>query len=389
MKQQNIALADIVPNPWRDMEVYPINDEHVQELRTSMKQHGFFGGIKGRRRNGKVELGCGHQRIAAARKESLDTVPIFIDDIDDDQMLRLMVDENATQQGYSGAAVLADVGAVVRRLADALLDPDQEQEHVRTIVRTCFESRKSFDISRALLLAGKKDPNRSGGLGVDLIRCYLGGGKPDKASRGERQIREALTTLRQSGRYDEIIDDELAKHPQPGALSGEKDKAVIEKGAKRPKVFDDRCTAVFPSAHQAQAFREAVTTEGGKRFIGVSEQLPLAKKIMNPANYADFEKKQRQAPYIKQQVKYVIDDAVKAQRDIDKEEKERFLREQVEEQIDSELHSARASVRSLISAMAKISVLAEKYPHHPKIGGFGAKLDELARIIKTFTAKLD
>jgi ParB family chromosome partitioning protein len=97
MKMQNVSLSDIVPNPWRDMKLYPLDTDHVAELRSSINDHGFFGGVKGRRRNGKIELGCGHMRIEAARKARLDSVPIFIDDMDDDTMLRLMTDENATQ----------------------------------------------------------------------------------------------------------------------------------------------------------------------------------------------------------------------------------------------------------------------------------------------------
>jgi hypothetical protein len=38
---------------------------------------------------------------------------------------------------------------------------------------------------------------------------YLGDGEPKKARRSERQIREAIYTLKESGDYDDIVDAAL------------------------------------------------------------------------------------------------------------------------------------------------------------------------------------
>src|SRR5262245_31836874 len=125
MKLQNIPLDQIIWNHWRDKDLYPIDADHVKELRESIDDHGFFGGVKGRRINGKVEIGCGHMRVEAARKAKLETIPVFIEDLDDDQMLRLMTDENALQAGSSPGAVMNEVAAVTKRLMEGLLDqPD-------------------------------------------------------------------------------------------------------------------------------------------------------------------------------------------------------------------------------------------------------------------------
>jgi len=37
---------------------------------------------------------------------------------------------------------------------------------------------------------------------------------------------------------------------------------------------------------------------------------------------------------------------------------------------------------------AKLIHLAEKFPKHPKLGGFSAKLDELVGVIQQFSKKL-
>jgi ParB-like chromosome segregation protein Spo0J len=148
MKIQNVPIADIVPNPWRDMKLYPLDDDHVAELRASIADHGFFGGVKGSRINGKVELGCGHSRIEAARAAKLDTVPIFIGDIDDDGMLRLMTDENATQSGSNPGAVLNEVAAVTRRIIDGVLSPTI----VPLSVAKAFENQRGIERTKTLAL---------------------------------------------------------------------------------------------------------------------------------------------------------------------------------------------------------------------------------------------
>src|SRR4051794_38190724 len=116
MQMEYIPVTQIVNNPWRNTDLFPISADHVRELTNSIGDHGFFGGIKARRRNGQVELGCGHARVEAARIAGLKEVPIFIDDLDDDEMLRLMTDENATQAGSSPGAALNEVAAITQRI---------------------------------------------------------------------------------------------------------------------------------------------------------------------------------------------------------------------------------------------------------------------------------
>jgi hypothetical protein len=82
-------------------------------------------------------------------------------------------DENATQGGYSGAAVLADVAAVMRRLVGILLD---ESGGFAQIQAKLFEGKLGFTQARGKLLARIADPDKDGGLGWPVIMRYLGSG---------------------------------------------------------------------------------------------------------------------------------------------------------------------------------------------------------------------
>lgn len=385
MKLQNVPIDQIAWNPYRDMEVYPIDADHVDKLRKSIVQHDFFGGIKGRRHNGKIEIACGHHRIEAARKEKHETVPIFVDEMTDDEMVALMATENATQGGYSAAAVNNDVAAAMRRLITILLGTT---DHFASNVAKWFEGKKGFEIARGKLLARIDDPDRDGGLGWPLILRYLGNGNEIKSPHSKKQVIEAIATLKQSGRYDDIVDTEISKYelplPETRRRKSEPSAAVATKKPRPPRAYDDRCASVFPNETQAKAFREAVTTEAAKRFIPVNQQLPLARKIMDPKQHKEFDKKQTGAPYIKTQVHAVIDLASRKQREIDAAEREAFAAAQREERIDAELHSVNASIRSLHSGLARMRDLAMQNPGHPKIGGFVVKLEQLAAAIDTF-----
>jgi predicted glycosyl hydrolase (DUF1957 family) len=94
------------------------------------------------------------------------------------------------------------------------------------------------------------------------------------------------------------------------------------------------------------------------------------------------------APLIKKMVQARVQDYMQAQREIDKEERERYLAEQRESRVDNEIKSANSNLRGLLSAIAKLIDLAEQFPGHPKLGGFSARLDRLTDAIQQFSKKL-
>lgn len=118
-----VLLSKIRDNPWRNLVLYPLDESQIDKLVHSINRHGFFGGVRARKvTGGEYELACGHHRIAAARKVGMTSVDIDVRDMSDDEMIRLMVSENAIQAGVKAAAVMNEVGAVTRRFARALLE---------------------------------------------------------------------------------------------------------------------------------------------------------------------------------------------------------------------------------------------------------------------------
>jgi len=91
-----VKIGDLTPNPFRNMEHYPIDKAKVEALAASINQTGFWDNILARKVNGKVQIAYGHHRLAALRKaQGLDEiVDIPVKDLDDATMLKIMANEN-------------------------------------------------------------------------------------------------------------------------------------------------------------------------------------------------------------------------------------------------------------------------------------------------------
>jgi hypothetical protein len=389
MKTQLVPLDQIVWNRFRDFSLYPLDEGHLEDLEKSLDTHDFFGGVKARRLDdGKIEIGCGHRRIMAARHSGKFTaVEIYVDEITDDDMVRLMAVENATHSGVNPGAVLNEVAAVTRRLVQILLGG-----FVQTWTKL-FDGQHGFDVARGKLMKRIYDPNSEGGLGWLVVMRYLGDGDEKKSPRSKPQIVEALSTLKQSGKYDEIVDAEVVKHKPPVRdKPSAKTKAVAttkEPTSIRRRVLDERTAALFPNDYQFQAFRRAVTTEAGKKAIPVEQQYDLAKSILAAHDHPELGTKRMGAPFVAKMVEDRVHQFMNEQRKVDKEERDRYYLEQVEGRIDAELANANRWLRTLLSVLLTLDELARQYPAHPKIGGFSAKLDNLRNMIDQLAGRFD
>lgn len=310
-----LELSKIVPNPWRDFELYPIDSDQVDRLVRSIGSTGFWVGVQVRRRGKVYQLAAGHHRVEAARKSGLTNVNAEVLDLDDDQMLRILTAENATQHVNNAAASLDAVAAISKRIAYFLLR--YERGDVATIVATWAPSLHAWDIQRGLLISGR-------GIGHEAIEAY--GGLPQK------EVETALGVLKDSGRFARII--EVAKLQADAEIEAEADqlereaakaereaakkrsaaakqraiksreaadasarkthrrkagnsKAVTTTRGKRPTVFDAKVAHLFKTRWQLDTFRKLVTADHNRKRIPLDRQYELAQAIIATAKQND------------------------------------------------------------------------------------------------------
>ena len=96
-KIQEIALSELFPFHSHPFKV--LDDEAMQELINSIKAHGILNPAIARPlTSGGYELLSGHRRKHAAELAGLETMPVIVRDLDDDQSILIMVDSNVQRE---------------------------------------------------------------------------------------------------------------------------------------------------------------------------------------------------------------------------------------------------------------------------------------------------
>lgn len=162
-----VQIKDLQPNPYRDMNNYPMDELKVKSLTESIQQTGFWDNILARKRNGKFQIAYGHHRLAALREvfKPTDIVDIPVKELDDATMIQIMANENMEQWQSSPGVVLETV-KVVRDFLNSELSKYESWEECRInkSINTLFENAGNFG-------RVKKD-----GVGQTTILKFLGNG---------------------------------------------------------------------------------------------------------------------------------------------------------------------------------------------------------------------
>lgn len=103
-----IQIKNLEPNPYRDMNNYPMDEAKIKSLTESIQQTGFWDNILSRERNGKFQIAYGHHRLAALREvmKPTDEVDIPVKELDDATMIKIMANEN--MEAWSASVRIID-----------------------------------------------------------------------------------------------------------------------------------------------------------------------------------------------------------------------------------------------------------------------------------------
>lgn len=96
-KVQEIALAELFP--FRDHPFKVLDDEAMADMVESVKTYGILvPGIARPRAGGGYELVSGHRRKRASELAGLETMPVIVREMDDDEAVLMMVDSNLQRE---------------------------------------------------------------------------------------------------------------------------------------------------------------------------------------------------------------------------------------------------------------------------------------------------
>ena len=96
-KIQNIPLSEL--HPFRDHPFKVVDDDKMQETVESIREYGVLVPIIARpKEDGGYEIVSGHRRCHASEIAGLETVPVIVRNMDDDEATIIMIDSNLQRE---------------------------------------------------------------------------------------------------------------------------------------------------------------------------------------------------------------------------------------------------------------------------------------------------
>jgi ParB family chromosome partitioning protein len=110
-----VKIKDIKANPFQARRGY--DPEGIKALSDEIRTVGLWpGALRGRRRDGNVELCFGHRRWEAVKRLGWDTVEVDIVDLADDEMATQSLIENLQREGLNDLDKAEGIAALVKQL---------------------------------------------------------------------------------------------------------------------------------------------------------------------------------------------------------------------------------------------------------------------------------
>ena len=94
-----VNLNDLRPNPYQPRQVF--NDEALNDLALSIKEHGVFQPIIIKKSIKGYEIIAGERRVRASKIAGLKTIPAIIRNLNDEQMMEIALLENLQRENLS------------------------------------------------------------------------------------------------------------------------------------------------------------------------------------------------------------------------------------------------------------------------------------------------
>jgi flagellar biosynthesis GTPase FlhF len=233
-------LGDIQPNPFRHMDRYPIRRDKVETLRKSIQSTDFWDNIVARLGpDGKPQIAYGHHRLVALREEfdADREVELIIRDLDDEQMLKIMANENMQEWGSSVAIEHETVRAVVEAYANGQITlgsigrrtPHGQVRYAPSFVTGCGEEHASHPYTVQSV--------------ADFLRWLSPNGQP------QRKVFNALNAL-------ELIEEGILSEEDFTGVSSEQGRVILEQANQTRRYRETQAKLAEQAAEQQRKLAE-------------------------------------------------------------------------------------------------------------------------------------
>jgi len=225
--QHDIPLDSLLPNRHNPRQEY--SEEALAELTQSIEEHGFIGALDGRELpDGRVELAYGSRRLLAAKAAGIQSIPVFLHDWDDNQLLFISLVENLVREDLT----LHEQAETVGQMHEAL------GFSVRVLARKMGKP-KSWVEDRLALYRAPRDVKEMVSVRPDAARAGRFISRvPDEESRKalERSVLEQEVTTRQVQQaVQQVLDRGLPVEEALATVTAPPAPAPVPTVAPRPQ----------------------------------------------------------------------------------------------------------------------------------------------------------
>lgn len=255
-----IKVADLEPNPFRQMDRYSIDRAKVEMLKAKIDKTMFWDNILARpNKKGKYQIAYGHHRLIALQELGIKQVDIPIKDISDSDMVLIMADEN--HRMMPNPAIMNETILAIKQYLDNEFSKYDRISDLPSHLSNLTDGMRQEDFKRL----------GDNGVGRDTILKFLGAEwKPSiirialniiKTSPEilDRKAVEKMPSIRKAERFTQAVKNYQVPIKQQNKLADE----IIEKDTSAESI----AAFVRSKAPKEQIEQKDPVMDGLKRMI--------------------------------------------------------------------------------------------------------------------------
>jgi len=154
-----LQINSIKPNPFRNLDKYPINREKVENLKISIINTGFWDNLLLRYHNDEYQLAYGHHRLIALQELDFNEIDCVVRPLNDSDMIRIMANENMEQWGTNPVVIFETVLAARNYLNEELSKYDDWNDVPQGLMdsldlsaKSAFQNAKTKGVGQTTIL---------------------------------------------------------------------------------------------------------------------------------------------------------------------------------------------------------------------------------------------
>lgn len=282
-RMEKVAISQLRPNPFRELDDYPIDREKVDKLKESISETGFWGTIVARKKGNAFEIAFGHHRQVALvelQQEGVigksEKVDIIVRELTNEQMIQLMARENLEEWGTNAYIEAQTVESTIRAYGAGEIKlpgvpKDTPKTHIRYVHKSVCEGPYTTATLAKFLGWQTFDeaypegrPNHVCNVAFQMLDAFELGIVSRKELRGVKRdvAREIISKAMALHREQERIAEERRRM----AKEAEK-RAADEEDTRKAKALQKAAEELERQADVAEASAKSIAKDFAKEAV--------------------------------------------------------------------------------------------------------------------------